>query len=334
MPIPVFFIGAAAATAAFGVGKSIKAGVDQKNANVTNKKAANIVEQSTYLIETARNNCGSAIEKLGLCKIGILDNSIKPFIDGFEKLNHVELKESEGLNELQKMVLDKKTFAQLKNLQSMASSMVGGVATGAMAGALTAFGAYSAAGLLATASTGTAIASLSGAAATNATLAFFGGGSLAAGGLGMAGGTMVLGGLVAGPALAVLGLVLGAKASSNKHKAYSNLAQANEFMEEMYVAASVCNGIRKRSNMFKRFLLSLNSVFEPLIFEMQTIIKNKGTDFRTFSNEEKKIVAEAMALAGAIKAILDTPILDDDGNLTSESEIVINNIKDKLNGIV
>ena len=45
------------------------------------------------------------------------------------------------------------------------------------------------------ASTGTSIASLSGAAATNATLAFFGGGSLAAGGLGMAGGTAVLGGL-------------------------------------------------------------------------------------------------------------------------------------------
>ena len=56
----------------------------------------------------------------------------------------------------------------------------------------------------AAASTGTAIATLSGAAATNATLAFFGGGSLAAGGLGMAGGTAVLGGLVAGPALCVI----------------------------------------------------------------------------------------------------------------------------------
>ena len=46
-----------------------------------------------------------------------------------------------------------------------------------MTGALTAFEAYGAAGALATASTGTAIASLSGAAATNATLAFFGGAS-------------------------------------------------------------------------------------------------------------------------------------------------------------
>ena len=63
----------------------------------------------------------------------------------------------------------------------------------------------------ASASTGTAISTLSGAAATNATLAFFGGGSLATGGLGMAGGMYVLGGLVAGPALMVMGMITEAK---------------------------------------------------------------------------------------------------------------------------
>ena len=45
----------------------------------------------------------------------------------------------------------------------------------------------------------TAIASLSGVAATNATMAWFGGGALAAGGSGMAGGMMVLGGIIAAP---------------------------------------------------------------------------------------------------------------------------------------
>jgi len=49
----------------------------------------------------------------------------------------------------------------------------------------------------ATASTGTAIASLSGAAATNATLAVLGGGTVAAGGGGVAGGTAVIGTLSA-----------------------------------------------------------------------------------------------------------------------------------------
>ena len=127
---------------------------------------------------------------------------------------------------------------------------------------------------------------------------------------------------------------MGAKASSNKNKAYSNLAQAQEFSEEMDVASSLCIGIRRRSIMFKRFLLSTNSVFEPLIYEMKSIIKEKGTDFRTFSEKEKEIIAEAMALAGAIKAILDTPILDEDGNLTPESGKIINATKKKLDGVI
>jgi hypothetical protein len=49
------------------------------------------------------------------------------------------------------------------------------------------FAAFGSVGMLATASTGTAIGTLSGAAATNATLAWLGGGALSAGGFGMAG---------------------------------------------------------------------------------------------------------------------------------------------------
>ena len=49
-----------------------------------------------------------------------------------------------------------------------------------------------------TASTGTAISSLGGAAATKATLAWLGGGALAAGGFGIAGGVVVLGAIGVG----------------------------------------------------------------------------------------------------------------------------------------
>jgi hypothetical protein len=62
-------------------------------------------------------------------------------------------------------------------------------------------------GLFGTASTGTAISGLSGSAAWNATLAWLGGGSLAAGGGGMALGTVVLGGITVGPALMIGGFV-------------------------------------------------------------------------------------------------------------------------------
>ena len=75
--------------------------------------------------------------------------------------------------------------------------------------------------------------------------------------------------------------------------------------------------------MFNRFLIRLQIVFDPIVFEMAKIIKEKGTDYREFSDDEKKCVASAMSLAGAIKAVLDTPILDEAGNLTEESGEII-----------
>ena len=76
-------------------------------------------------------------------------------------------------------------------------------ARGLASGAGTAMGAWALVGSVGAASTGTAISTLSGAAAKSATLAWFGGGSLAAGGGGVATGTLVLGGIVVLPALGV-----------------------------------------------------------------------------------------------------------------------------------
>jgi hypothetical protein len=74
-----------------------------------------------------------------------------------------------------------------------------GVSAGSVAGGSLAVGTWGLVTVFGAASTGTAISTLSGVAATNATLAWFGGGALAAGGAGMAGGAAVLGGLFAIP---------------------------------------------------------------------------------------------------------------------------------------
>lgn len=320
MPLPLLFIGIGAATGALGIGKGIKAGIDMKDAKDTNQYANNIVENAKNSLEKARKNSGKSLENLGSKKLYILDKSINSFIKAFEQLRNVELSESVGLNELNKFKIDKQSLTELKELGGYATSILGGAATGALGGALSAFGAWGAATTFATASTGTAIASLSGAAATNATLAFFGGGSLAAGGLGMAGGTAVLGGLVAGPALAVMGFVIGAKASAQKDKAYANLATAKETAEELKIAEDLCHGIRRRANMFYNYLIRMDTIFSPLIFELEQIIETSGTDYSSFDETQKKTVAAACSWASAIKALLDTPILSEEGNLTEESE--------------
>ena len=322
MPLPLLFIAIGAGTAALGLGKTAKAVYDGNDAKKINAAAKAIADTATEEANEAREKCGKAIHQLGMKKIQVLDKDVKRFVDTFEKIHNIEWKDSEGLAELTRFRLDSESFAELKELQSAATSIAAGIGSGAALGAITAFGAYSAAGALATASTGTAIATLSGAAATNATLAFFGGGALTAGGLGMAGGTAVLGGLVAGPALAVMGFVIGAKAKSARNDAYANYAEAKDFSEEMQLVVTLSDGIRKKADMMKRLLLKLDRLFAPMVYSLEEIVNTEGTDFRTYSADQKKAVASSMALAKAIKTVLDTPLLTEDGQLTEESKTI------------
>jgi len=89
--------------------------------------------------------------------------------------------------------------ARLTAHHSTAMTAAGGAGLGTAAAA----GSWSLVALFGTASTGTAISTLGGAAASNATLAWLGGGALAAGGAGMAGGTLVLGSIALAPVVAI-----------------------------------------------------------------------------------------------------------------------------------
>ena len=245
-------------------------------------------------------------------------------------MKNVDFRDTPGLEEFSKFRIDAQDLRGLRDMSDFAGSILGGTVSGAVAGALTAFGAYSGVMAFGAASTGTAIATLSGAAATNATLAFLGGGSLAAGGLGMAGGAMVLGGLVAAPALAVLGLFMGSSASKNLDNARSNRAKARQFSEEMETAATLCNGIRRRSYMFERLLIRLAEYLNTSNSALRSAINTYGTDYRRFSQDAKKTVGTAASLAKAVKTILDTPILTEDGSLTPESLTAANSVRAAL----
>ena len=328
MALPFIFIAVAAAAAGLtGIGKSLKAVADTNKANKANKEANDIVNNAKNRLETARKKCKRDLNNLGKTKIRILDSSVNSFVRSFGKLKNVNFQNSAGLDEMSRLCIDRKDFEELKELGGFATSIVGGIGLGAFGGAMTAFGAYGAAGTFAAASTGTAIASLSGAAATNATLAFFGGGSLAAGGLGVAGGTMVLGGLVAGPALAIMGFVVGAKASAAKEEAFSNKAKAEKIAEELGLASDLCYAICHKCDLFISLLNKLDGYFKPLIAKMDEAIAEHGTDYRLFSQEQKQTTAAAASIAKAIKMVLDTPILDKNGDVTPESDRILKQIK-------
>lgn len=330
MALPLLFIGAAVATGAVGGTKTIKAVSDNSKAGQINEIANQSIENARDELDRQRKEVGTALESLGKEKLTILNRNVTDFVTTFEKIKNIDFQSSIGLEELKNLHIDQNTFQELKELGSFALGVAGGAAAGAVGGALTAVGAYGAAMTFATASTGTAISTLSGVAATNATLAFFGGGSLASGGLGMVGGMYVLGGLLAGPALMVMGMITEAKSKEKLEKALSNKAQADEIVESLNAASVQCSAIRRRTYMFYNLLAHLDALFLPQVWKMQDIVENEGIDYRAYTLESKKAIAAAASTACTIKAVLDTPILTPEGELTEASENVTKEIGERI----
>ncbi len=324
MPLPLIPIAIIGVSALIGGKKGYDAISDSSKADEINQDAKFIIENAKSNVENAQDICSTSLQNLGSRKIFLLENSIDSFIKSYQKIKNINKKDSQGLDELSKFSMDEKSFDELKDYSILASGLLKSVGAGGVAGALTAFGAYNATMALATTAGGTAISTLSGVAATNATLAWLGGGALGAGGLGMAGGTMILGGMVAAPALAVMGFVLSAKAEKKLEDARSNLAQAKQAREELKNVEILALAIARRAEMFYRLLVKNEAIFAPLVSEMDTLLSKKDYDFSLLNEDEQKMVAKTVTSAKTLKTILDTPILDKDGNPTKEAEELIN----------
>ena len=317
--VTIFAFAAAAATGSIGLKQAVDAVNNHSNAKKIVVKASEKYEQSVNKLEIKREEVSSLLEKVGELKINILKNSVNDFLTTFEKIKNVEIRDSSGLRELYDINIDKIEISEIKKMSNMAINLTEGAAAGAFAGSMIAFGAYSAAMGLASASTGTAISTLSGVAATNATLAFFGGGSIASGGLGMAVGQTVLGSIAVGPGLLAMGLILSAKSQQEIDKALTNKDQLDAAVSEMESAISMVIAIRRRASMLYNLLVRLDSRLLALTWQMQDIVENEGYDYRMYQQESKNIIIMAYTTLCSVRAVLDTPLLMEDGSLSEKS---------------
>lgn len=317
MPIP-FILGAAAAIAA-GVG--IKNGLDAKEKNNKaeriNRAAQDVLDIAKKKADEARKAANVSLETFGRTRAEVYTNTMKDFIYNFKKIHNIDYKGSEFK---EGTCFRDKDIPELEKGCDLATAVLSGAGGGAVAGALTAFGAYSAVGAFAAASTGTAIAGLSGVAATNATLAFLGGGALAAGGGGIALGTAVLGGLIAGPALAVLGWSMSSKADENLDKARANKAKAKEMEAELDVVTTKCTAIMGQAYRYNSLCRRLGTILDRKTDELKGVISSFGDDYRSYPQYAKEKVAIAMASAAATKSVLEVPILTKQGDISPQAQ--------------
>ena len=320
MPLPFILAGAAVAAGAFGAKKAYDASERNAEARYAAANAQRIVKTAKQEAEAAKSRAQALLVALGQCKADVLTRTMPTFLRAFEQVHHIELTDSAGIRELEKFRLHEGDLPELREMGAVATSFTSGAASGATLGGLMAFGAYSGIGALGAASTGTAIAGLSGAAATNATRAWLGGGSLAAGGFGVAGGTVVLGGLVAGPAIAILGWTMDSRSRENLARAEESEDQARAMAAELAVATDLCDGITARSRLFSQLIGRLDAMLLKQTGYLYRILRAFGTDYRTYNPAQRKVVACALSAAGALKAAIDTPILNEDGSLTEASQ--------------
>ena len=329
MPIPFILAGLAVAAGGYGVKKGIDAKKDFNRAEELNNEAKEIYDDACSSLETARENAQEAMNKLGQLKFDIYELRLIPFVEAFSKIKNVDFQDKGLQDELNLSGVTRDDMLMIQKAALDMQQVVGGGVTALGAGGLAGLAAYGGVGLLGTASTGTAIASLGGVAATNATLAWLGGGALSAGGFGMAGGAAVLGGIVAGPVLAVGGMMLASKAEEAKHTAYANRDKARAAAEEMKTAKVTTQGIQNRFDEIHGSLTQLNKYFQPLLMGLRRIVSH-NTDYATYSIEDRKGVMMAAALAKTLKNVLEAPLLTQDGTLTTASREALMESREKL----
>ncbi len=326
MPIPFIIAGVAVAAAGYGAKKGYDAKCDFDDADYYNRKAKRIYKEAQNNLNTSREQTNLQMETLGDLKVIIYRESLVDFVDIFSKIKNIDFKDNLDLS-LSISDEDYKNVLEIKKDVLKITELVGGTTAAIGSGVLAGFGAFGGAGMLATASTGTAIGSLSGVAATNATLAWFGGGSLAAGGFGMAGGMAVLGGIVAGPVIAVAGGMMAAKAETAKYEAEANLDKSKAYVEEMETAKVVVEEINTRVTEFINILEPLNTEFENFIDKLENIVDNSD-DYSVYSDEDKKVVMVTVSIAQTVKNICDVPIIDENGKITRKSKRALKTAKE------
>lgn len=302
----------------FGIGKKIKA-------DETNRMAEAIANAAQIKVSHARANLYKAMSEFGELKLDVYSNEINEFVQLFSSIKDIDYNENISVEGFANIKISEYEIGEMKADSIKATDVLKGVATGTAAGVLAGWGALGVAVNFGTASTGAAIAGLSGAAATNATLAWLGGGAVAAGGGGIAMGSMVLGGIVALPALLVASGIMDARGQTYLNNARGNLSQARRLdsdadtvkkqveviIECISQNTTVINELRKNAHAANRAL--------------EGIVK-KNNEWNDYSVQEKETVFASFKTTQLLKGVLDTPLLNENGSLTDEAK----NIKNQL----
>jgi TM2 domain-containing membrane protein YozV len=319
MPLPFIIAGVAVAAGIYGASKHSEASKTNQRAKETQEEAQHIFNEAKLKLENAQKNTKNSLIYLGKSKQQVMMTTFSQFCESFRKIKNLEVQATEGLNELSRFTIDEQEAIQMRELADVNANNLSTAAAGAAAGTMVALAASGFAPVVGT------LASGAGAALVAGEFTLAGGLAGSAATVGLAATPLAA---IAGPALMFSGLSASNKAHANLDKAQSTLSEAQAQAEKMETVVVTCNAIAQRADMFQSLLQELNMLFGAASGMMTDMVNKKTSGFfasskvnvKKLSEREKELIAVTRSLAGAVKAVLDTPMLSSEGKLTKESQ--------------
>lgn len=294
MPFPLIIGAAVAVCGVAALGGHL-------SAKEKNEKAQNIVKQSQEKYEKAKKTLEKKQEEVNVSFIELMQNKkiilesvMQRFAESYNKIKNFNLKESSGIQEIDKMEFGVSELKQLTKLSQVYKEAENSIDDSNIAVALGA-------------AAGPAIAGT-----------FMGGGLLAA--------------TFTSP-LAVVGAPLflfsafkaDEKADENLEKAETYDKENKVVIQKMKMSTKLCKAIVNKVKLYDSLLGNLQTLFIEYEKKMTKVInkaeKKGGISQANFSDQDLSLFAATRNIAKAVKMVIDTPIIDKDWNLTPESEL-------------
>ena len=307
MPLPFILVGAAVALAGVGTKKGYDGFQDKSEANSILEKAKRDYDIASRDLEIDDKKVQQSLEELGELQLDIGKD--------FNEFQTIAEELLGKLNDASKtdikINVPKYQRKRIERLSMGSVAYASKLAGGALGGTAAAYAVYGGVMALAAASTGTPIAALSGVAAYNATMAAIGGGSLAAGGLGMAGGAAILGGVVAAPVLAIAGWAFASHAEEALSKAQKTRDEVRDFQRQAQISRDylqdTCQYVSKITLCLNRIRTIFNGYLEDLKIVEMAMRRGHG-DILDQEDNIVRMVENGYAVAAILTDIITTPL--------------------------
>lgn len=326
-----------------GFWKTIKNGaklISGVQAYQNRKEAKSLKEEADLLKyeielenEEMKEKVNFALQEFGRIRCTALQKTVGPFIQQLTLMKQKVKDKEYGI--IDSIGLTEEYVSELESVEINASTALrtagaaGSLASVALSGVPVVV--TKTVGLLATASTGIEISSLSGAAATNATLAWLGGGSIASGGGGMALGSTVLAGATyttAGVfALAASGIIAGSYFSKKLTEATQYHSEVSIWASNMKGAFALMDGVIMRCEELSHITIEL----QDRIVQQIEFLKPLAPCFDTNDEYFLTTFNNVRQLVKTMSEVCQVPILDNEGNASNESKLMITQVTNILN---